>query len=158
MIGQATLLRHIKNPDSTTDRRSRTIDLGESNPAPLGWTCPGQAWRSVKGLHLRYVTAGYGLANRPITTLATLRIKRWAVSWPALAAPRRDRPLWRRLKDSNPQTTNGNGFLDRSATNYGISRRVPAFTGRPQAAPAFYLTLRFNAGEIGRPSPRAGPS
>lgn len=41
----------------------------------------------------------------------------------------------------------GNGFLDRSATNYGISRRVPAFTGRPRAAPAFYFTLRFNAGK-----------
>ena len=33
--------------------------------------------------------------------------------------------VWRRLRDSNTQAhTMGNGFLDRSATNYGISRRI----------------------------------
>lgn len=31
---------------------------------------------------------------------------------------------WRRQKDLNPQTPKGNGFLDRSATNYGIYLRV----------------------------------
>ena len=38
--------------------------------------------------------------------------------------------VWRRLKDLNPQThTMGNGFQDRSATNYGISRRMVESVG-----------------------------
>ena len=37
--------------------------------------------------------------------------------------------VWRRLKDLNPQTQMGNGFLDRSATNYGISRRIVSYDG-----------------------------
>ena len=57
--------------DSTSGRRSRTIDLGESNPAPLcsRTPCP---WRSVRVSSPLGVAASLGLANRPLTFRATL--------------------------------------------------------------------------------------
>ena len=73
-------------------------------------------WRSVEDSNLCDVAAGLGLAIRPLTYSGNAPYGNgFKVSVPT---------MWRRLKDSNSQDPKAYGFLDRSATNYGISRRM----------------------------------
>ena len=106
---------------------------------PLHQCC---IWRSVEDSNLCDVAAGLGLAIRPLTCSGNapydaLQPTRRAVTplrLPLVAGcnaqfSRVTFPDGRRLKDLNPQRSYPNGFLDRSATNYGISRRIVSYDG-----------------------------
>lgn len=156
----AFTVRGMSPPCCVTSRGSRVSIFHKAPPlydcagALLQSTLSG-SWRSVRVSSPLGVAASLGLANRPLTFRATLHIwprcvfssaigSGYWIASPILNFSRFNTrlPFWRRRKDSNPQTTNGDGFLDRSASSYGIHRHVSRVCCSPQAAQRFVYRQR----------------